>query len=182
MKIELTEHQINSLPKSFLSKLSKFQIVDKEIKTTKTNATLLQKIKVIKEAVELSHNMKFDFANRKIRKREIVEFRQHMFFLLNQYTSLKLKGISDQFGQDFNHATIIHGCQTWQDLLDTTLEKRTMHKIATDYIEQQFTLLKKEFVPTPVCDVCKQFMSTKKVHVCKMQKSSSDSLIQSNDN
>jgi len=57
----------------------------------------------------------------KTRKREIVQARQMAMYFSKKYTELSLKGIGSAFGGR-DHSTVIHACQTVQNLAETDKE------------------------------------------------------------
>lgn len=59
----------------------------------------------------------------KVRKREIVQARQIAMYLSKKFTRSSLKTIGEQFsGKD--HTTVIHSCQTVENLMDTDIAYR----------------------------------------------------------
>ena len=54
----------------------------------------------------------------KTRKREIVQARQITMYLAKKFTKSSLKNIGEHFG-GFDHTTVIHSCQTVENLMDT---------------------------------------------------------------
>jgi chromosomal replication initiator protein len=57
----------------------------------------------------------------KTRKREVVQARQITMFLAKKFTKSSLKNIGEHFG-GFDHTTVIHSCQTVENLMDTDTE------------------------------------------------------------
>lgn len=57
----------------------------------------------------------------KVRKREVVQARQITMFLAKKFTKSSLKHIGEHFG-GFDHTTVIHSCQTVENLMDTDIE------------------------------------------------------------
>lgn len=66
-------------------------------------------------------HLPYDRLLAKTRKREIVQARQITMFLAKKYTKSSLKNIGDHFG-GFDHTTVIHSCQTVENLMDTDTE------------------------------------------------------------
>ena len=54
----------------------------------------------------------------KTRKREVVQARQITMYLAKKFTKSSLKNIGEHFG-GFDHTTVIHSCQTVENLMDT---------------------------------------------------------------
>lgn len=57
----------------------------------------------------------------KTRKREVVQARQITMYLAKKFTKSSLKNIGEHFG-GFDHTTVIHSCQTVENLMDTDAE------------------------------------------------------------
>lgn len=57
----------------------------------------------------------------KTRKREVVQARQITMYLAKKFTKSSLKNIGEHFG-GFDHTTVIHSCQTVENLMDTDSE------------------------------------------------------------
>lgn len=57
----------------------------------------------------------------KTRKREVVQARQITMYLAKKFTKSSLKNIGEHFG-GFDHTTVIHSCQTVENLMDTDTE------------------------------------------------------------
>ncbi len=68
----------------------------------------------------------------KTRKREVVQARQITMYLAKKFTKSSLKNIGEHFG-GFDHTTVIHSCQTVENLMDTD----------TDYKEHLLELQQK---------------------------------------
>jgi chromosomal replication initiator protein len=68
----------------------------------------------------------------KTRKREVVQARQITMYLAKKFTKSSLKHIGEHFG-GFDHTTVIHSCQTVENLMDTD----------NDYKEQVQELVQK---------------------------------------
>lgn len=65
-------------------------------------------------------NVTYDSVMMKTRRREIVQARQITMFLAKKFTKCSLKNIGDHFG-GYDHTTVIHSCQTVENLMDTDL-------------------------------------------------------------
>ncbi len=77
-------------------------------------------------------NLPYDRLLAKTRKREVVQARQITMYLAKKFTKSSLKNIGEHFG-GFDHTTVIHSCQTVENLMDTD----------TEYNEQLQELLQK---------------------------------------
>jgi chromosomal replication initiator protein len=75
-------------------------------------------IENIQKMVCEHYNIPYDKLLVKTRKREIVQARQITMFLAKKFTKSSLKNIGEHFG-GFDHTTVIHSCQTVEDLMDT---------------------------------------------------------------
>jgi chromosomal replication initiator protein len=80
-------------------------------------------IENIQKMVCEHYNIPYDKLLLKTRKREIVQARQITMFLAKKFTKSSLKNIGEHFG-GFDHTTVIHSCQTVEDLMDTDTEYR----------------------------------------------------------
>ncbi len=60
----------------------------------------------------------YDRLQAKTRKREVVQARQITMYLAKKFTKYSLKHIGEHFG-GFDHTTVIHSCQTVENLMDT---------------------------------------------------------------
>lgn len=72
----------------------------------------------ISKTVADYYNLSLDLLKSKTRKREIVQARQIAMFFSKQMTNSPLKKIGMNFGGR-DHSTVIHACNTVNDLLDT---------------------------------------------------------------
>ncbi|XZF14016.1 chromosomal replication initiator protein DnaA [Chitinophagaceae bacterium MMS25-I14] len=63
-------------------------------------------------------NIPYDRLLAKTRKREVVQARQITMYLAKKFTKSSLKNIGEHFG-GFDHTTVIHSCQTVENLMDT---------------------------------------------------------------
>lgn len=81
------------------------------------------KIEDIQNMVCEYYNVSYDALLTTSRKREIVQARQITMYLAKKFTKNSLKAIGDHFtGKD--HTTVIHSCQTVENLMDTNDEYR----------------------------------------------------------
>lgn len=80
-------------------------------------------IESIQKMVCEHYNIPYDKLLMKTRKREIVQARQITMFLAKKFTKSSLKNIGEHFG-GYDHTTVIHSCQTVEDLMDTDTEYR----------------------------------------------------------
>ncbi|RYG45755.1 MAG: chromosomal replication initiator protein DnaA [Chitinophagaceae bacterium] len=67
------------------------------------------------------YNLPYDRLLAKTRKREVVQARQITMYLAKKFTKSSLKNIGEHFG-GFDHTTVIHSCQTVENLMDTDSE------------------------------------------------------------
>lgn len=67
------------------------------------------------------YHIPYDKLLAKTRKREIVQARQITMYLAKKFTKSSLKNIGEHFG-GFDHTTVIHSCQTVENLMDTDVE------------------------------------------------------------
>ncbi len=63
-------------------------------------------------------SMPYDRLLAKTRRREVVQARQITMYLAKKFTKSSLKNIGQHFG-GFDHTTVIHSCQTVENLMDT---------------------------------------------------------------
>jgi chromosomal replication initiator protein len=81
------------------------------------------KIEDIQNMVCEFYGLGYDTLLSKSRKREIVQARQITMYLAKKFTKNSLKSIGEHFaGKD--HTTVIHSCQTVENLMDTDSEYR----------------------------------------------------------
>ncbi|MBC7553094.1 MAG: chromosomal replication initiator protein DnaA [Taibaiella sp.] len=66
-------------------------------------------------------NVPYERLLTKTRKREVVLARQISMYFAKKFTKQSLKNIGDHFG-GFDHTTVIHSCQTVENLMDTDTE------------------------------------------------------------
>ncbi|MDR3680017.1 MAG: chromosomal replication initiator protein DnaA [Flavipsychrobacter sp.] len=67
------------------------------------------------------YHIAYDKLLAKTRKREVVQARQITMYLAKKFTKSSLKNIGEHFG-GFDHTTVIHSCQTVENLMDTDVE------------------------------------------------------------
>lgn len=104
---------------------------------------------IIVEAVCSQYNLIFEVICKRTRKRNIVEARQVIMYLLCHYTTASLKRIGDLFG-GYDHTTVIHSRKQIADLLCSDRElANKVHEIKRrseliDRIPRKITKLKDE--------------------------------------
>jgi chromosomal replication initiator protein len=84
------------------------------VKTAARELTIENIQKMVCEYFHIS----YDKLLAKTRKREIVQARQITMYLAKKFTKSSLKNIGEHFG-GFDHTTVIHSCQTVENLMDT---------------------------------------------------------------
>src|SRR6202007_2091896 len=67
------------------------------------------------------YHIQYDKLLAKTRKREIVQARQITMYLAKKFTKCSLNNIGEHFG-GFDHTTVIHSCQTVENLMDSDTE------------------------------------------------------------
>jgi len=90
------------------------------------NATREISIDYIQKLVCDFYNVSIDSVKSKTRKREIVQARQIAMYFAKDLTKASLKNIGTHFGNR-DHSTVIHVCQTVNDLIDT--DKKFRHDV-----------------------------------------------------
>ncbi len=90
------------------------------------NATREISIDYIQKLVCDFYNVSIDSVKSKTRKREIVQARQIAMYFAKDLTKASLKNIGTHFGNR-DHSTVIHACQTVNDLIDT--DKKFRHDV-----------------------------------------------------
>jgi chromosomal replication initiator protein len=75
-------------------------------------------IENIQKLVAEYFSMPYDRMLAKTRRREVVQARQITMYLAKKFTKSSLKNIGQHFG-GFDHTTVIHSCQTVENLMDT---------------------------------------------------------------
>jgi chromosomal replication initiator protein len=89
------------------------------VKTTAREMT----IENIQKMVCEFFNMPYERLMMKTRRREVVQARQISMYLAKKFTKSSLKAIGQHFG-GFDHTTVIHSCQTVENLMDTDSDYR----------------------------------------------------------
>lgn len=90
------------------------------------NAAREISIEFIQKVVCEFYNLPVDTVKSKTRKREIVQARQIAMYFAKDFTKASLKNIGSHFGNR-DHSTVIHACQTVNDLMDT--DKKFRHDV-----------------------------------------------------
>lgn len=100
------------------------------IKNFIKNASREISIEYIQKLVSEFYSLSVDLLKSKTRKREIVQARQISMYFSKQLTKSSLKNIGMHFGGR-DHSTVIHACQTVNDLMDTDKKfKRDVEEIS----------------------------------------------------
>ncbi len=94
------------------------ELAKKMIKNFVKNASREISIEYIQKLVSDYYSLTVDQLKSKTRKREIVQARQISMYFAKQLTKAPLKKIGMHFGGR-DHSTVIHACQTVNDLIDT---------------------------------------------------------------
>jgi chromosomal replication initiator protein len=94
------------------------ELAKKMMKNFVKNASREISIDYIQKLVSDYFQIPVDTLKSKTRKREIVQARQISMFFAKQLTKSSLKNIGMHFGGR-DHSTVIHACQTVNDLMDT---------------------------------------------------------------
>jgi len=89
------------------------------VKTAAKEMTIENIQKMVCEYFHVS----YDRLLAKTRKREVVQARQITMYLAKKFTKSSLKNIGEHFG-GFDHTTVIHSCQTVENMMDTDNEYR----------------------------------------------------------
>ncbi|MBX2985797.1 MAG: chromosomal replication initiator protein DnaA [Bacteroidia bacterium] len=121
------DNNIRELEGALISLLAQSSLNRKEIdldlakqvmKNLVKNAAREISIDFIQKVVCDYYNIDVDTVKSKTRKREIVQARQIAMFFAKDFTKASLKNIGSHFGGR-DHSTVIHACQTVNDLIDT---------------------------------------------------------------
>lgn len=121
------DNNVRELEGALISLLAQSSLNRKEIdldlakqvmKNLVKNATKEISIEMIQKVVCEYYNIPVDTVKSKTRKREIVQARQIAMFFAKDFTKASLKNIGSHFGNR-DHSTVIHACQTVNDLMDT---------------------------------------------------------------
>ncbi|MCB9245751.1 MAG: chromosomal replication initiator protein DnaA [Flavobacteriales bacterium] len=100
------------------------ELAKKMIKNFVKNASREISIEYIQKLVSDYYSLSVDQLKSKTRKREIVQARQISMYFAKQLTKAPLKKIGMHFGGR-DHSTVIHACQTVNDLIDTDKKFRS---------------------------------------------------------
>lgn len=135
--VEYVAHNIDSnireLEGALISLLAQASLNRKEIdldlakkmmKNFVKNASREISIEYIQKLVSDYYTLTVDQLKSKTRKREIVQARQISMYFAKQLTKASLKNIGMHFGGR-DHSTVIHACQTVNDLIDTDKKFRS---------------------------------------------------------
>lgn len=129
------DNNIRELEGALISLLAQSSLNRKEIdlelakqtmKNLVKNAAREISIEFIQKVVCDYYNIPVDLVKSKTRKREIVQARQIAMFFAKDFTKSSLKNIGSHFGNR-DHSTVIHACQTVNDLIDT--DKKFRHDV-----------------------------------------------------
>jgi chromosomal replication initiator protein len=129
------DNNIRELEGALISLLAQSSLNRKEIdlelakqtmKNLVKNAAREISIEFIQKVVCDYYNIPVDMVKSKTRKREIVQARQIAMFFAKDFTKSSLKNIGSHFGNR-DHSTVIHACQTVNDLIDT--DKKFRHDV-----------------------------------------------------
>ncbi len=121
------QNSVRDLEGAFISLFAQATLNNKEIDIELAKRVLKNYVKAsfkelniedIQQMVCKFFNLPYDTLLEKTRKREIVQARQITMYLAKKFTRNSLKSIGDHFmGKD--HTTVIHSCQTVENMLDT---------------------------------------------------------------
>lgn len=100
------------------------ELAKKMMKNFVRNASREISIEYIQKLVSDYYTLTVDQLKSKTRKREIVQARQISMYFAKQLTKASLKNIGMHFGGR-DHSTVIHACQTVNDLMDTDKKFRS---------------------------------------------------------
>jgi chromosomal replication initiator protein len=112
---------------ALISLLAHSTLVKKEVDLELTKKVLRSHVKntgkeitidAIQKMVCEYYDINYEKLQAKTRKREIVQARQISMYLAKKFTKNSLKTIGEHFGGR-DHTTVIHSCQTVNDLIDT---------------------------------------------------------------
>lgn len=126
------QNSVRDLEGAFISLFAQATLNRKEIDIELAKRVLKNFVKAsfkelniddIQKMVCKFYNLEYNTLLEKTRKREIVQARQITMYLAKKFTRSSLKSIGDHFsGKD--HTTVIHSCQTVENLLDTDTSYR----------------------------------------------------------
>jgi chromosomal replication initiator protein len=121
------QNNIREMEGALVSLFAHSTLVKREIDLELTKKVLRNIIKTSSKEVTIDaiqkmvcdyYTITYDKLQAKTRKREIVQARQISMFLAKKFTKNSLKTIGEHFGGR-DHTTVIHSCQTVNDLMDT---------------------------------------------------------------
>jgi chromosomal replication initiator protein len=121
------QNNIREMEGALVSLFAHSTLVKKEIDLELTKKVLRNIIKTSSKEVTIDaiqkmvceyYTITYDKLQAKTRKREIVQARQISMYLAKKFTKNSLKTIGEHFGGR-DHTTVIHSCQTVNDLMDT---------------------------------------------------------------
>ncbi len=121
------QNNIREMEGALVSLLAHSTLVKRDIDLELTKKVLRNIIKTSSKEITISAIQKmvcdfyaigYDKLQAKTRKREIVQARQISMYLAKKFTKNSLKTIGEHFGGR-DHTTVIHSCQTVNDLMDT---------------------------------------------------------------
>jgi len=98
-----------------------------------TNLDMVKDIVV--KAITKAHGLTFEQIDKKSRKRELVEARHHLFYHMKRFSpKTSDESIGAIFQQKFDHSSVIHGKNTWQDLIVSSKTHQVLHETASNFI------------------------------------------------
>ncbi len=121
------QNNIREMEGALISLLAHSSLVKRDIDLELTKKVLRNIIKTANKEVTIDaiqkmvceyYEITYDKLQAKTRKREIVQARQISMYLAKKFTKNSLKTIGEHFGGR-DHTTVIHSCQTVNDLMDT---------------------------------------------------------------
>jgi chromosomal replication initiator protein len=121
------QNNIREMEGALTSLLAHSTLVKREIDLELTKKVLRNIVKTSSKEVTIDaiqkmvceyYNITYDKLQAKTRKREIVQARQISMYLAKKFTKNSLKTIGEHFGGR-DHTTVIHSCQTVNNLMDT---------------------------------------------------------------
>lgn len=121
------QNNVREMEGALISLLAHSTLVKKEVDLELTKKVLRSHVKntgkeitidAIQKMVCEYYDINYEKLQAKTRKREIVQARQISMYLAKKFTKNSLKTIGEHFGGR-DHTTVIHSCQTVNDLIDT---------------------------------------------------------------
>lgn len=102
-------------------------------------------VKAVLKTVASYHALSIREMMQKIRKRELCQPRQEVMYLLKEYTKLSLAAIGgvcmySETGKPRDHATVLHGVKTINNLKDTDVVFCAELKEMQDQIESKISI------------------------------------------